>query len=819
MEQAASTESDSDTEAPPRDVSVTDGQLSFGQRRLWFLARLEPESTAYNMPMPLRLHGALDVDALRAAIGDLMARHESLRTRFVDDDGEPRAVIDRADAVAIELPVEHVATVEAMHALLAEESSRPFDLASGPIARWRLARRVNVDRSDEPDHLLILHVHHIAYDGWSHGVVLRELAAAYEARAAGGAPELAPLPMSYADHAARQTAALGGPQLDLALSSRRRILDGLEPLALPLDRPRPAWPTRRGGTASIRLPAALATRVRAYGRRHGRTLFATLAAAFESLLHNLTGSLDLAIGVPDAGRPHSDLEGIVGFFVDLLVVRTDLTDDPRFDDLAAQIQTRLLDARDHADVPFDKLVEALAPPQHNDRSPFFQVTFQAVDEASISTFGDLRVSQIEATIDHAKFDLSVGAFDLGDEIEIHVLYAAELFDTSTIERWLDLYARLLDQAMDAPRRRLSELWALPAGDAERLAPADEIIEAPDGSLVDAFARHVAERPDAMAAVYPDGSSSYRQLDRGARRLAATLIAQGIRPGDRVGSAFGRSIDLLVSMIGIGYAGAAYVPIDPELPADRVEAMLDDTATRHVVLRGDAVSYPPSITRHDLDTLALDVLDPERLDSDADGTIGPLVAVDASSPAYVIFTSGSTGRPKGVEVPHGAVLNMLSDPCNAFDAESTMAQLANPAFDVSGREIWLALTRGGRLHGVERDDVLDPRRLARRFDAGGVTHCHLPAAVFHEIVAQGPSFLGRLRSVVVGGDRVDPTAVRQALAAGVTLVQSYGPTETAIDVTFQVVDAVSDDATAVPIGRAVPRVDLHVVGGGRRPRPR
>ncbi|MEM8934622.1 MAG: condensation domain-containing protein, partial [Acidobacteriota bacterium] len=540
------------------------GVLSFGQRRLWFLGHLEPDSAAYSMPFALRLRGVLDRRALERALGEVVERHEVLRTRYVDDDGEPRALVDPATPLA--LVVEAVDSEDDLDAALLAEAQRPFDLADGPVLRARLLRRA------DGDHLLSLNIHHIAFDGWSYGVFRSELATAYGHYADGGAgPAIAEPAVAYADHAARQHVLLRGERLDGLVDHWRRRLAGLEPLDLPADRARPEWLDSPAASFGSTLPTPIADAVRGLARRQGTTLFTTLLAGFDVLLHALTGRVDFAVGVPDAGRGRTELEGVVGFFVDNLVLRTDLSGDPSFTEVVQRVQDTILDAREHADVPFEKLVEALQPERHVGRNPFFDVSFQVLDAQPTAPFADLDVTDRTTHPGTAKFDLTLDLVDSGDgPLRVEIEWAAHLFDRETIERWLALFGRLLDQVATDPDRRLSRLDLLAADDIETIAAGHRHDPSydPSVSLAELVARVAGERADALAASYADGRLTYRQLDRRARRLAAALIGHGVAAGDRVGVCLPRSIDWPTAIVGIAYAGAAYVPLDPEYPLDR-----------------------------------------------------------------------------------------------------------------------------------------------------------------------------------------------------------------------------------------------------------
>ncbi|MEM8931596.1 MAG: amino acid adenylation domain-containing protein, partial [Acidobacteriota bacterium] len=792
------------------------GVLSFGQRRLWVLARLEPDSAAYNMPFALHLRGALDHGALERALDTIVHRHEILRTRYVERDGEPQAVADPP----VERPLDRIEidSDAALDAWLDADARRPFDLERGPVVRPHLLRRA------DDDHLLVVNVHHIAFDGWSYGVLRRELAALYEHFVSTDvAPERAAPTVHYADHAARQHVLVRGERLDRQVAHWRERLAGLEPLDLPADRPRPDWLESPAAAFGTTLPADLSDALRRFARGHDTTLFTTLLAGFDVLLHGLTGRTDFAVGVPDAGRHRSELEDVLGFFVDNLVLRADLDGDPRFTEVVERVQSTFLDAREHAEVPFEKLVEELQPDRHIGRNPFFDVSFQVLEAQSPPSFAGLRATPRTTHPGTAKFDLTLDLVDPGDgPLRVEVEWAAQLFDRSTVERWLALFASILDQVVAEPRRRLSTLDLLIPSDVETLAAGHRHDPAfdPSASLPGLVATIAAERAEHLAASYADGRITYRQLDHRARLLAAHLGAMGVHAGDRVGVCLPRSVDWPTVIVGIGYAGAAYVPLDPEYPLDRLRFMAEDAKLRAIVGRGAVASDLCSALDHEL----IDVGEAgwpmlERHAASA-GRLGdpPPVPVDGAFPAYVIYTSGSTGRPKGVVVPHRGVVASVLDPFYDKRPDDVMSQSSSPSFDVAAWEMWSSLATGGTLVGIRRTELLDLDRLAERLEAESVNCLELPGALFDEIARGAPELTARARFTTTGGDRCDPSSARAMLAAGGRPINAYGPTETSINATVFRIDAVADDAVSVPIGHGVREAVLRVLDPLGRPVP-
>ncbi|MEM8931291.1 MAG: amino acid adenylation domain-containing protein, partial [Acidobacteriota bacterium] len=804
------------------------GVLSFGQRRLWFLSQFDPGSTAYNMPLAMTLRGIWERHLLERALSVIVERHAVLRTRYVETAGEPRAVVDAA--VEIHLPIETVESTTDLDAVLAAEAATPFDLARG-VLRLRLIEPAAGVDDVEP--VLLVHVHHIAFDGWSFGLLRRELTALHDALTAD--PEVDPssvlpaLPWQYADHAARQSVRLDGDRLAALIEPWRQRLAGLESLELPADRARTNDAREPAAMLRRTVPAPLADAVRELARRRHRTLFTTLLAAFTAHLQALTGRHDLAVGVPDAGRGRSEVEGLLGFFVDMVVLRTDLGDDPTFEALVERVQGVLLDARAHAEVPFDKLVEELRPDRELGRNPFFQVAFQVVDggliERAETSEAGLVLADRPVDLHEAKFDLTVAVIDGGDRLDVDVIYAARRFDETTVDRWLDGFEHLLDQVTHAPGDRLGRLGLTTAADHEVIVEANHRANptstagfaAGDVSLVEQMRRRAEADPDAVALRCRDRTLSRKELVERADSLARHLLARGVAPGDFVGLCVERGPRLIEGMLGVLTAGAAYVPLDAAYPADRLRFMIEDADLAIVLSEPPLAAGLPVVD-------GVEILDLDALD--LDGPEAPpraaaeLPTVDGDFPAYVIFTSGSTGRPKGTVVPQRGVTRLVADAERyAVGPDDVIAHVASPSFDASTWEIWTALLCGASVAIVDRDDLLDTDRLAATFDRHGVTIGLITTAYFQQLARQAPSAVRRLRLGFFGGERCDPEAIRHALAIsrdggtdgnGTRLFNGYGPTECTVMATAFEVDAVPTGSASIPIGPPIRHTTARVV---------
>ncbi len=757
----------------PRDRDLP---LSFAQERLWFLDQLTPGSPAYNVPVAFAVHGPLDVAALERAIAEVVRRHEVLRTSFPSTAGRgARPVQEIAPAAGWTLPAEDLAD---WRAAAAAEALQPFDLAAGPILRTRLLRIA------PEEHVLLLTIHHIAADLWGVAVLIREIAEIYSSR------ELPELPVQYADFAAWQRGWLSGAELERQLAFWRRELEGAPAaLELPADHPRPPVVSFRGASLPIELGGGLSRGLRAVSRSHGVTPFMTTAAALAVLLSRWTGQDDIVLGAPIANRPAPELAGLIGMFVNTLALRVQLAGAPTFEALLVRVRRTALEAFEHQDLPFERLVEELKPRRDLSRHPLFQavLAFQNVRLGTLEVPGLTLepVSQESAT---TKFDLTFTLFEGEDGLAGQLEYASDLFDRTTVERLLGHFRNLLEGMAAAPGSLLEDLPLL--GEAERR----QILEwsgAPvvhrEETIHGLFAGQVERTPDAVAVVHGDDAWTYAELAERAGRVASRLSRLGLAPETRIAVAGERSLDLIAALLGILQAGCSYLPLDPESPPERLAFMLADAGASLLPAEEDGAP------------LAAPPVSPDQL-------------------AYVMYTSGSTGTPKGVAVTHRNVVRLIRDQSFAgFD--ETFLQLAPLAFDASTLEIWAPLLNGGRL-------VLFPGRRASLDEIGeaiarhGVTSLWLTAGLFHQMVDERPEALRPLRQLLAGGDVLDAAHVRRALAAlpDLRLVNGYGPTENTTFTACHAMTAANPPEATVPIGRPIAGTSVYVLGAALQPVP-
>ena len=741
-----------------------DGQvpLSFAQQRLWFLDQLEPGGAQYNVPSALRVRGGLDLATLRSALAGVVARHETLRTTFTTVDGEPVQVIHPPAPVPLEVTdLSHLdgdkAEAEA-RALAAAEAARPFDLEGGPLLR------TSVLRLGPDDHVLLLTTHHIVSDAWSASVFTRELSALYEGR------RLPPLPAQYADFAAWQRDRLSGDVLEDQLDYWRKRLAGLAPvLELPTDRPRPAVRSGRGGTVSFDLDAGVLDALRALGRTQDATPFMTLAAAFQALLSRYSGSDDVAVGTPVAGRSHPDAERLIGFFVNTLVLRTDVSGDPSFGELVRRVRAGALDAYSHQDVPFEKLVEELHPERSSSHTPLFQVVLSLDNTAADGlSLGGTTVTRFPVDYDASKFDITLSMSGDGRGA---IGYDADLFEPATIEAMAGHLTNLLEGAAADPARRLSELDVMSAPERHHVVvELNESAAAYPGRCVhELFEARASESPGAVALIADGRELSYDELNRRANRLAHHLAGRGVGPEVPVGICLERGLDFVVAMLAVLKAGGAYLPLDPGYPAERLAFMLEDTGAPLVVTTS-------ALAAHVETPVVLLDADRDALDASAGADLGRAVSPDDL--AYVIYTSGSTGAPKGVAVTHGSLVNLVAWHVATYGVASRdrAAHVAPLGFDASVWELWPYLSSGASVALPSENVRTSPSELVAWLNDNAVTIPFLPTALVHEIFSSGQHAALRARTVLTGGEQLH---VRPDDATSFELVNHYGPTEATV----------------------------------------
>ncbi len=778
--------------------------LSFAQRRLWFLEQLFPDTPSWNLSVALRLDGPIEPKVLARSLNEIVRRHETLRTAIQLVDGEPAQEIASAAVVALSMTDLRGLPIDQQDAetrrLAAKEGQRPFDLAHRPLLRAGLLQRTQGS-------VLTLTLHHIVGDDWSIQILLRELSHLYQAFAHAQASPLPELPIQYADFAVWQREWLQSGVLERQLSYWRARLAGAGTLDLPTDRTRPPRPTLRGAATGLAVLPALTRRLREFSRTGNATLFMTLLAGFQVLLHRYSGQDDFCVGSPVAGRTRAETEDLIGFFVNTLVLRADLAGEPSGRQTLRRVRETVLDALANQDVPFERLVEELQPQRDISRHPLFQIMF-ALQNAPASAPGGNGAAVLDVPREWSNFDLALVLWETADGINGRLEYSTDLFDATTIERLGCHFLRLLEGMVDAPEEPVAALPMLTEEESCRMLRDWNATAAPfpdDRCLHELIHAQRNQRPEALAVAAGMTRLTYRDLDERANRVARNLQASGLRPGQLAAVALDRSPELIVAFLGILKAGGAYVPLDIESPPARLAAIVAETEPHVLLTRRSLLDRFAGSVRQ---VLCLEDEPPDVVAQE------PVAQTGSHDLAYVLHTSGSSGTPKGVEISHASLLNLCAWHQRAYQvtSEDRASQVAAPSFDACGWEIWPYLTAGASVHIVDDAIRSTPAQLLTWLADEGITLSFLPTPLA-EAVLQEPLPAGlRLRALLTGGDTLRRVP-REHLPF--RLVNHYGPTENTVVATHAAVDP--GDAL-LPIGRPIANVEAYVLDRYRQPVP-
>jgi amino acid adenylation domain-containing protein len=814
--------------------------LSFAQQRLWFLAQMEGVSGAYHITGGVRLSGRLDRDALRFALDRIVMRHEALRTRFVLVDGEPMQQVDAAD-VGFALVEEDLAgernQEQVLAALARAEAETAFDLEQGPLIRGRLLR-LGAD-----EHVLLVTMHHIVSDGWSMGILLKEFSALYTARCAGQKDPLPALRIQYGDYAQWQRRWLSGEVLESQADYWRRTLAGApELLELPTDHKRPLQQSYEGGWIEVELDAQLTAGLKALSLRHGTTLFMTILAGFAALLSRLSGQQDIVIGTPVANRTHSEIEGLIGFFVNTLALRLDLSRDPSVKEFLGRVKQGTLSAQANQNLPFEQVVELARPTRSLAHAPVFQVMFAWQNNEAVDLdLPGLRVSAMDSKQNFAQFDLKLDLVETSNRISGALVYSTALFDGKTVARYARYLVCLLEEMVAREEDSLLRLSMVPAAERKQLVEEwnATAAEYPSHRCVhELFQKQVERTPDATAIIFEDKELSYGELNRQANQLAHHLCELGVRPDDRVAICVERSLEMVVGLLAVLKVGGAYVPLDPGYPSERLAYMLADSEAVAVLTHKQArVALDAALAigtiaagRHkNLDQLSgvpiLDLVEEASLwahqpDSNHDVHV---LGLTSRHLAYVIYTSGSTGGPKGVMIGHSALVNRLLWMQDAYRliGSDRVLQKTSFSFDVSVWEIHWPLMVGARLIVARPEGQKDSRYLSDLIHQNGVTTLHFVPSMLQAFLDHGNSRqCTSLSKVLCSGEALSLNLARrfrQKLTKA-KLHNLYGPTEAAIDVTAWACPADVSATPLIPIGRPIWNTRIYILDGEGEPVP-
>ncbi len=795
--------------------------LSFGQQRLWFLDRLEKESSTYNVPYAYRLRGALDAARLRDALSEIVRRHEALRTRFTDAGGG--LLQEVAPAGPVPLPVEDLTGLpgeereqEAMRRA-AEEAHRGFDLERGPLFRCRLLRL------SLSDNILLLTFHHIVFDGWSHGIFVRELRALYGEREAG-LPQVLPDPvLQYADYAVWQRGALESESSAKRLSYWTGNLAGAPPLLdIPTDFPRPAVQGYEGNERTLPVPPELLRALEDLSRTGRVTLFMTLLTAFYVLLHRYTAQDDIVVGTPISGRNHLETEGVIGFFVNTLALRTDCSGEPTFRELLMRVRSVVLGAFENQEIPFERVVEAMHPDRHASFSPLFQVLFvlQRLGEP-FESLGALGVTDVRPPLQRAKFDVTLSVMETRKGMTLGVEYRADLFEDSTMENLLRRFVILIRSIVAAPDERISALGMTDAAgekEALDLGRGPRLQFPSDQTYQEAFESRVRETPGAVALRSAAERVTYAELNARSNRIAHALRGKGVQPDDVVAVWMDRCIDLPAAFLGVLKSGGAFLPLDPSYPAERLAYMMEDAApAATVTLRKFLPALSPGKGK-------VICVDDDRTAAHGPAAEDPVRVSGPDNLAYVIYTSGSTGRPKGVEITHRSMLNHNFGVAGAhgLSPADRVLQFYSPSFDAAIEDIFPTWIAGAALVMRPEDIVANMTRFLEFVASEEITVLRVSTAYWHELAGtvKAETFPRSVRLVVMGGEKVRSDLVgtwMRVIGKRARVLSLYGPTEATVAATCCELSGDRRYGKA-PIGRPLPNVDVYILDRALRPVP-
>lgn len=794
--------------------------LSEGQRALWFLNRLAPDSSAYNLIFSGKFRPLLDIDAMKKAFALLFERHPMFDVSFTTRDGEPMQVVQKGRTIDFR---EHDCTSldeTQLKELISEHANRPFDLDRGPVVRLELFRT-----ADEA-HVALLSMHHIISDAWSVAVLMQDLIEYYFSMKSGRTPQVEPLPASFADFVGWEKAHLDSPAGDARLEYWTEQIAGAPPvLDLPTDRPRPAVQTFNGGTLGFQLDEELTEQVNELAKAQNATLFTTLLSGYEILLHRYCRQEDLVVGVPLAGRNQPELQGLVGYFINPVPLRSQIDDDPTIAQYLERNRDQVNGALENQQYPLSRLVDKLKVPRDPGRSPLFQVTFSmeripGIDEQGIAVFligqgghtfhvGDLSMETVDLTTRQAQFEITLVVEEAGGQLFGCWQYNRDLFDAETIAELNGLYEQVLRGMVANPETKISEIELLSEAEQQRLLTdwnATEVETPREKLLHELVAEAAAAHADSTAVVCGENELGYGELNRLANGVAKSLVAAGVEPGDNVGVLINRSPEMVAALLGALKAGATYVPLDPEFPEQRLTLMLEDAAPKVLLTSRELAGELPS---GDWTIQSMEDLEPSADPPTVSG-------LTPESLAYLIYTSGSTGTPKGVEIPHRAAVNfltsMLAEP--GMTAKDRLLAVTTLSFDISLLEMFLPLLAGATSVIASREDVKDGRRLANLLREEDITVMQATPATWQMLLDSGWEGSNDLR-IFCGGEALTRSLANVLVNSASEVWNLYGPTETTV---WSTLEKVTESEAAVTIGKPIANTEVYVLDAAHRPVP-
>ncbi|HEY9811289.1 MAG TPA: amino acid adenylation domain-containing protein [Halomicronema sp.] len=806
---------------------------SFAQKRLWFFDQLTPRNSFYNVSTILRLTGPLNLTVLEQTFNEIISRHEALRTTFAAVEGEPMQIISPRLNIPLKiLNLQELPKIEREKQAkkLAElESEEPFNLATGPLIR------ISVIQLEETENILLLTMHHIVSDDWSVGVLIRELGTIYKAFAENKPSPLPELPLQYADFSEWHCECLQGEKLETLLAYWRQQLQGIPVLNLPTNRPKTHQQTYQGASQFLEIPKKLTDEIKALAKQENVSLFMILLAAFQVLLYRYTGQEDIAIGTPVANRNQSEIEALIGFFVNSLVLRTNLAANPTFKEILSRVREVTLDAYAHQDLPFEKLVENLHPERSLNRHPLFQVVF-SLQNAPMETLElpELTLNSLTWEAKTTRFDLELHLWEpsdsfrsiygekwqYSDSLRGVLVYSTDLFDEATIKRMLEHYKNLLQNIITNPQERINNLVFLSKAEQHQLLREWNNTQTNYPEFLginQLFEKQVKRNSQKIAINFNDQKLTYQELNNQSNKLADYLQSIGVKTGVVVAISVEVCVNTIVGILGIIKAGGAYLPLDPNYPLERLKLMLEDAKVSLFLGQEKQIEQFKYLS---IPVVCLDK-DWENIEHQETNFIEKENSSKSDNLAYIIYTSGSTGKPKGVAVTHKAI-NRLVVNTNyiKIDANDKIAQAANLCFDAATFEIWGALLNGAELVGIHQEILLSPHDFAAEIREKQISILFLTTALFQEIARNVPQAFKSLRCLLFGGERVDIRWVKKVLKTGAPqqLIHVYGPTENTTFTSYYSVESLAEDATSLPIGRPISNTQIYILDQHLKPVP-
>jgi amino acid adenylation domain-containing protein len=784
--------------------------LSFSQERLWFIDQLEG-SVQYHTPEVMRLRGQLNKDALRAALETILERHEILRTVILDDEGEPYQCVKDKDEWELRVVDgrDYQGNAERLQDYISELIRRPFDLSKDYMMRADLIQLAAYE------HILVITMHHIASDGWSISIFLNELVEVYESYTEKRASKLKPLEIQYSDYSIWQRGHLDEEHLEKRLNYWRRKLEGLSALQLPTDYSRPALQTTKGAVVRFDIDRNLREKLQQLSHQQGCTLFMTLLAAFKVLLHKYSSQSDICVGTPIAGRQQPEVEKLIGFFVNTLALRTEIDAEETFIDLLQKVRATTLEAYEHQEVPFEKVVNAVVKERDMSRSPLFQVmlVFQNSSANSRLKFGEVELIKEDYEHTTAKFELMFGLTETAEGLQAAIEYSTDLYTEATVLRMAGHFKQLLQSVVEQSNQKVGRISILTEAERRQLLEVFNATTVPysrDKSVVDMFEDQVAKTPEDTAVVFEEARLSYTELNKRANQLAHYLQSKGVKAETLVPICIERSLEMIVGVLGILKAGGAYVPIDPEYPADRINYIIEDTSASIMV--SSRQSKAKLEVKEGVDIIEIDgdwrVISEKSADN-------PKTKGMPDNLVYVIYTSGSTGRPKGVRMPGGGLVNLLSWQQKQFkNKRRKVLQFASLNFDVSFQEIFSTLCYGSSLYLIDADRRIDLNELIKDIRNKEITHLFIPFIVLKNLAEHLLSIktsCDPVEEIIVAGEQLKLTEDIQTLVRedNVRIINQYGPTEAHV-VSSYTIDAASYLPTLPPIGKPIDNCHLYIL---------